>query len=53
MTSYECIESMIKDLMENKLSIDQVADKYCKCSTPKLRNRLVIGLKMFKHNITK
>lgn len=24
MTSDECIESMIKDLMENKLSIDQV-----------------------------
>lgn len=48
MTQTECIELVKNALMENKLSVEEIADKYCECSTPELRARLIFKLKELK-----
>ena len=44
MTTEECMELMIDDLMESHLSTVEIADKYCDCASPELRDSLIIQL---------
>ena len=44
---------MLRDLEESQLSIEQIADKYCVCKTPELKDLLITSLKVFKDNIKK
>ena len=44
MTREECMELMIDDLMESHLSTVEIADKYCDCASPELRDSLIIQL---------
>lgn len=45
MTSKERMQLMINDLIEGYLSI---ADKYCDCTSPELRDSLIADLKKLK-----
>ena len=44
MTAEECMKLMINDLMEGHLSTVEIADKYCDCASPKLRDSLITQL---------
>ena len=44
MTTEECMKLMINDLIEGHLSTDDIADKYCDCASPELRDSLIIQL---------
>ena len=44
MTREECMELMINDLMESHLSTAEIADKYCDCASPELRDSLITQL---------
>ena len=44
MTTEECIKLMINDLMKSHLSTAEIADKYCDCASPELRDSLIIQL---------
>ena len=44
MTREECMELMINDLMESHLSTAEIADKYCDCASPELRDSLITKL---------
>ena len=44
MTTKECMKLMINDLMESHLSTVEIADKYCDCASPELRDSLITQL---------
>ena len=44
MTAEECMKLMINDLMESNLSTVEIADKYCDCASPELRDSLITQL---------
>ena len=44
MTTEECMKLMINDLMESHLSTVEIADKYCDCASPELRDSLITKL---------
>ena len=44
MTVEECTKLMINDLKEGHLSIAKIADKYCDCASPELRDSLIAQL---------
>lgn len=44
MTAEKCIELMRNDLIEGHLSIAEIADKYCNCAFPELRDSLISKL---------
>ena len=44
MTAEECMKLMINDLIESHLSVAEIADKYCDCASPELRDSLIIQL---------
>ena len=49
MTEEECMQLMIKDLIEGHLSTDDIVDKYCEWTSPELRNSLISDLEYVKH----
>ena len=44
MTAEECMKLMINDLKEGHLSTAEIADKYCECASPELRDSLITQL---------
>lgn len=44
MTAEERMQLMIKDLVEGHLSTAEIADKYCDCASPELRDSLIAQL---------
>ena len=44
MTAEECMKLMVSDLMESHLSTVEIADKYCDCASPELRDSLIAQL---------
>ena len=48
MTAEERMQLMIKDLVEGHLSTAEIADKYCDCASPELRDSLIAELKKLK-----
>ena len=44
MTVEECTKLMINDLIEGHLSTAEIADKYCDCASPELRDSLITQL---------
>ena len=44
MTAEECMQLMVHDLIEGHLSIAEIADKYCDCASPELRDSLITQL---------
>ena len=44
MTAEECMKLMINDLMKIHLSTVEIADKYCDCASPELRDSLITQL---------
>ena len=44
MTTEKCMKLMINDLMESHLSTVEIADKYCDCASPELRDSLITQL---------
>lgn len=48
MTAEERMQLMIHDLVEGHLSIVEIADKYCDCASPELRDSLIAELKKLK-----
>lgn len=44
MTVEECMELMRNDLIEGHLSAAEIADKYCNCASPELRDSLISKL---------
>ena len=48
MTAEERMQLMIKDLVEGHLSTAEIADKYCDCASPELRDSLITQLEELK-----
>ena len=48
MTTEECMKLMINDLKEGHLSTVEIADKYCDCASPELRDSLISQLEELK-----
>ena len=48
MTAEECMQLMVHDLIEGHLSIAEIADKYCDCASPELRDSLISQLEELK-----
>lgn len=48
MTAEERMQLMIKDLVEGHLSIAEIADKYCNCASPELRDSLIAQLESLR-----
>lgn len=44
MTAEECMKLMRNDLIEGHLSVAEIADKYCDCASPELRDSLISQL---------
>ena len=44
MTAEECMQLMVHDLIEGHLSTAKIADKYCDCASPELRDSLISQL---------
>ena len=44
MTAEECMQLMVHDLIEGHLSTVAIADKYCDCASPELRDSLITQL---------
>ena len=44
MTAEERMQLMIKDLVGGRLSTAEIADKYCDCASPELRDSLIAQL---------
>ena len=44
MTAEELMELMRNDLIEGHLSVAEIADKYCDCASPELRDLLISQL---------
>ena len=49
MTAEECMQLMVHDLIEGHLSTAEIADKYCDCASPELRDSLIADLEYLKH----
>lgn len=52
MTAEECTQLMVHDLIEGHLSTAEIADKYCDCASPELRDSLIAKLEEFRRCIT-
>ena len=52
MTAEECIQFMIRGLVEGHLSVAEIADKYCDCASPELRDLLISQLEELRRCIT-
>ena len=50
MTAEECMKLMINDLMESHLSTVEIADKYCDCASPELRDLLISQLEELRRS---
>ena len=48
MTAEERMQLMRNDLIEGHLSTAEIADKYCDCASPELRDSLIAELKKLK-----
>ena len=48
MTAEERMELMVHDLIEGHLSTTKIADKYCDCASPELRDSLISQLEELK-----
>nr|DAG87742.1 MAG TPA: hypothetical protein [Crassvirales sp.] len=48
MTEDECVKLMVKDLIEGRLSVAQIADKYCDCGSSELRDSLIAHLESLR-----
>ena len=48
MTAEECMQLMVHDLIEGHLSTTKIADKYCDCASPELRDSLISKLEELK-----
>ena len=48
MTAEECMQLMVHDLIKGHLSIAEIADKYCDCASPELRDSLISQLEELK-----
>lgn len=48
MTAEECMQLMVHDLIEGHLSTAKIADKYCDCASPELRDSLITKLEEFR-----
>lgn len=48
MTAEERMQLMVHDLIEGHLSTAEIADKYCDCASPELRDSLIAELKKLK-----
>ena len=48
MTTEECMELMVHDLVEGHLSTAEIADKYCDCASSELRDSLISQLEELK-----
>ena len=48
MTAEECMELMRNDLIKGHLSAAEIADKYCDCASPELRDSLITKLEEFR-----
>ena len=48
MTAEECMKLMRNDLIEGHLSTVEIADKYCDCASPELRDLLISQLEGLK-----
>ena len=44
MTTEECMKLMRNDLIKGHLSTAEIADKYCDCASPELRDSLIAQL---------
>ena len=44
MTAEECMQLIVHDLIEGHLSTTKIADKYCDCASPELRDSLITQL---------
>ena len=44
MIAEECMKLMINDLIKSHLSTVEIADKYCDCASPELRDSLITQL---------
>ena len=44
MTAEECMKLMRNDLIQGHLSTVEIADKYCDCASPELRDSLITQL---------
>lgn len=51
MTQNECVELVGNALIEGKLSVEEIVDKYIECSTPKLRDKLISRIKEIKKEL--
>ena len=52
MKTEEYMKLMINDLMKSHLSTVEIADKYCDCASPELRDSLIINQKNLDVYIT-
>ena len=52
MTAEECMQLMVHDLIEGHLSTTKIADKYCDCASPELRDSLISQLEELRRCIT-
>ena len=50
MTAEECIKLMRNDLIERHLATAEIADKYCDCASPKLRDSLITQLEELRRS---
>lgn len=48
MIAEERMQLMIHDLVESHLSVAEIADKYCDCASPELRDSLIAKLEEFR-----
>lgn len=48
MTAEERMQLMIHDLVEDHLSVAEIADKYCDCASTELRDLLISQLEELK-----
>ena len=48
MTAEECMQLMVHDLIKGHLSTTKIADKYCDCASPELRDSLISQLEELK-----
>ena len=50
MTAEECMKFMRNDLIEGHLSTVEIADKYCDCASPELRDSLIAQLEELRRS---
>lgn len=50
MIAEECMQLMVHDLIEGHLSTAEIADKYCDCASPELRDLLISQLEELRRS---